>query len=80
MTAEDLNAMITMKMIKTGQKYYCTDCQYETFVKQVVMKHIEAQHIKPGIECDICHKVSPTRHAWRMHLKRAHNTLPAVMQ
>ena len=65
-----------MKIIQEGPNYICTDCQYVTSIKQVLKKHIEAQHISPGVMCEICHKISPTRHALRMHLKRVHNTLP----
>ena len=76
LSVEEIDAIIQMKILQEGQNYICTDCQYVTSIKQVLKKHIEAQHISPGVMCEICHKISPTRHALRMHLKRVHNTLP----
>ena len=71
--------MIQMKWQQAEDKFYCTDCNYESFAKQAMEKHIESKHISPGVICQICHKISPTRHALRMHLKRMHNTLPSCL-
>ena len=79
-TKEEIDTMIFAKLGRIENRYYCTDCNYENVVKQVVQKHIEAQHVSPGVECEYCGKVSPTRHVLRMHLKRAHNALPKFFE
>ena len=38
---------------------------------------IEENHIAPSSMCEYCNKVCPSRHALRMHLKRANNAYPS---
>jgi len=78
MSADELNATIAMKIIRADTKYQCADCGYETPTKQVIENHVE-RHIQQGVPCELCGKISPTRHAWRMHLKRAHRTTPSSL-
>lgn len=68
--------MIDSKTIRYGKIFKCSDCDYETSVKGNLGKHIEAKHISPGVVCQFCSKVCPTRHALRMHTTRQHNALP----
>jgi len=75
-TFEELDVMIQLKTVRIGKDFKCTDCDYETKMKCNLEKHIEAKHISPGVACQFCNKICPTRHALRMHLSRNHNALP----
>jgi len=79
MTSQEIDDLIKLKMVKTENTFLCTDCDYRTQLKCNIEKHIEAQHIRPGVFCKFCSKVCPTRHALRMHLKRNHNTIPSIL-
>ena len=79
MTSQEIDQLIKLKMIKTENTFCCTDCEYRSQLKCNIEKHIEAQHIRPGVLCKYCSKVCPTRHALRMHLKRNHNTIPSII-
>ena len=35
MSAEELNAMIALKIIKSDKTFHCSECGYETATKQV---------------------------------------------
>ena len=72
---EDIDAIIDSKTIRCGKLFKCSDCDYETNVKGNLGKHIEAKHISPGISCQYCNKLCPTRHALRMHTTRQHNVM-----
>ena len=75
-TFEELDVMIQLKTIRIGKDFRCTDCIYQTKMKCNLEKHIEAKHITPGVACQFCNKIFPTRHALRIHLSRNHNALP----
>ena len=68
--------MIDARTIRYGKMFKCSECEYETTVKGNLGKHIEAKHISPGVSCQYCSKLCPTRHALRMHTTRQHSTLP----
>jgi len=70
---DEIDAMIAAKTIRLGKMFKCSDCDYETSVKGNLDKHIEAKHISPGVSCQYCAKLCPTRHALRMHVSRQHN-------
>jgi len=72
---EDIDAIIASKSIRFGRIFKCSDCDYETSVKGNLEKHIEAKHISPGVSCQYCAKLCPTRHALRMHISRQHSTV-----
>jgi len=78
MTSHEIDALIKMKIVKNEHSFSCTDCDYTSSLKNNAEKHVEAQHIRPGVFCQYCSKVCPTRHALRMHLKRNHNTIPSL--
>ena len=80
MSSHEIDALIKMKIIKKENTpvLSCTDCEYTSQLKSNIEKHVEAQHIRPGVFCEYCSKVCPTRHALRMHLKRNHNTVPVL--
>ena len=78
MTSHEIDALIKMKIVKKESTFSCTDCEYTSQLKCNIEKHVEAQHIRPGVFCQYCSKVCPTRHALRMHLKRNHNTIPLL--
>ena len=60
-------------MRKMGTIWECIMCGKSSKYKNDITRHIEANHISsPGIKCEICDKISPTREALRQHNKIAH--------
>ena len=61
-------------MRKLGTMWECIVCGKSSKYKNDITRHIESKHISsPGIKCDNCDKVSPTREALRQHNKLVHH-------
>jgi len=51
----------------------CAQCAYSSDRSSNVRNHIEAKHMtSSGFQCPNCSKISPTRHALKMHTSRKH--------
>ena len=44
-----------------------------TIEKNNVARHIEANHVEMTFQCNLCDKVTPTRHAMYYHKKKMHS-------
>lgn len=51
----------------------CGLCDYTYNRRNNVARHIEANHVAITFNCDMCTKVTPTRHAMYYHKKKAHS-------
>jgi len=55
-----------------GGFHTCLGCHFQSKHKNVVKEHIESRHItSPGFSCTVCHRVSPTRKALKVHIYRS---------
>ena len=64
---------ISSMMSKSDGVWKCTECDYNSSIKTRLWEHVEAIHVKTaGYECHICHKVSPSYSAFKMHKSRKH--------
>ena len=56
------------------KSHYCTVCGKTGARKEVIQKHVEANHIAdhPGIACDLCGVVCKTRASYGMHRYTKH--------
>ena len=71
---EELNCEIGAMMRRLGTVWECIMCGKSSKYKNDITRHIESNHISsPGIKCDICSKISPTREALRQHNKMVHH-------
>lgn len=48
----------------------CVLCSYTYPRRNNVARHVEANHVVANFQCDLCDKVSPTRHALYYHKKK----------
>ena len=57
----------------------CLNCDFKSAWSTNVKQHIESKHVS-GIQlaCGFCDKISPTRHALAMHIRRYHKFCPAM--
>ena len=70
---EELDSEISAMMRKLGTLWECIMCGKSSKYKNDITRHIESKHISsPGIKCDNCDKISPTREALRQHNKLVH--------
>ena len=51
----------------------CSLCDYSYNRKNNVARHIEANHVEMTFQCNLCDKVTPTRHAMYYHKKKMHS-------
>ena len=47
----------------------CGLCEYTYNRRNNVARHIEAKHVVMQFQCDLCDKITPTRHAMYYHKK-----------
>ncbi|XP_023319955.1 protein tramtrack, beta isoform isoform X24 [Eurytemora carolleeae] len=71
--SEELDHQIKDLMYRNLSGIYCCQkCDYQTQHQPVMKDHIEAKHVSgPGIVCQICFRVCPTRKAMKMHIYRS---------
>jgi len=69
---QDLKNRIDTKIVQLESgEYGCTDCDYTSKFRHNLPKHIEARHVMiPGLQCQTCMKVCPTRESFRRHVAR----------
>jgi len=69
---QDLKKRIDSKIVQLeSSEYGCTDCDYTSKFRHNLPKHIEARHVMhPGLQCNTCMKVCPTRESFRRHVAR----------
>jgi hypothetical protein len=67
---QDLKKRIDSKIVQLESgEYGCTDCDYTSKFRHNLPKHIEARHVMiPGLQCNTCMKVCPTRESFRRHV------------
>ena len=60
-------------MNKSDGLWKCTGCNFNSSIKARLWEHIEAKHVKTaGYECPLCHKVSPSYNAFKVHKSTYH--------
>ena len=73
---EELKRKIYSKIVPLPNGHFkCSDCDYTSKYRANLPKHIECRHISlPGLVCNICQKVYPTRESLRRHVQRHADT------
>ena len=71
---QQLDQIISNNIRKhSNGQWYCIICKHIAN-HSALLNHMEAKHFPgPGVVCEVCMKVTPTRHAHRMHLARVHH-------
>ncbi|XP_023320012.1 protein tramtrack, beta isoform isoform X31 [Eurytemora carolleeae] len=68
-----LESFARMMRGEEGKVFWqCSECVYNTNIKQVLLSHIEAHHVGSRFECPDCDYVTKTRNALRVHKSRKH--------
>ena len=69
----ELDDIIKSKILTEDGEYKCSECNYTSRNHRNVCNHIESKHLTTGgAQCQVCHKVCPTREALRKHFTRTH--------
>ena len=79
----DWNEETTQRMAKEeGSGWYCRDCNYVSKVKNLLVSHIESQHLTgfPGYKCSLCGSHSTTYSGLEKHTSRQHSISLAKMK
>ena len=70
---EELDGFLAANIVElSGGLLKCALCDYSYQRRNNVSRHIEANHVDMTFHCDMCGKVTPTRHAMYYHKKKAH--------
>jgi len=66
---------VSMKMLKEGLSWQCSDCDYNSKKKPYIVSHIQANHLPnfPGYNCPDCGSHSATLGGYDKHMQRVHN-------
>ena len=71
---EHLDEFLAANILEmNGGLLKCALCDYSYNRKNNVARHIEANHVEMTFQCNICDKVTPTRHAMYYHKKKMHS-------
>jgi len=71
---EHLDEFLAANILEmNGGLLRCALCDYSYNRKNNVARHIEANHVEMTFQCNICDKVTPTRHAMYYHKKKMHS-------
>ena len=73
---EQLDGFLAANIVElSGGFLKCALCDYSYQRRNNVARHIEANHVDMTFHCDMCGKITPTRHAMYYHKKKAHLSL-----
>jgi len=70
---EDLDGFLNANIIELNPETHmlkCGLCEYTYNRRSNVARHIEAKHVDMQFQCDLCDKITPTRHALYYHKKK----------
>ena len=71
---EHLDEFLAANILEmNGGLLKCALCDYSYNRKNNVARHIEANHVEMTFQCNLCDKVTPTRHAMYYHKKHDTN-------
>ena len=68
-----LNEFINSNILELNPETHmlkCGMCEYTYNRRNNVARHIEAKHVEMQFQCDLCDKITPTRHALYYHKKK----------
>jgi len=68
-----LNEFISSNILELNPETHmlkCGMCEYTYNRRNNVARHIEAKHVDMQFQCDLCDKITPTRHALYYHKKK----------
>jgi len=68
-----LNEFINSNILELSPETHmlkCGMCEYTYNRRNNVARHIEAKHVEMQFQCDLCDKITPTRHALYYHKKK----------
>ena len=75
LVAEQLNNHVENQMSKSEDtgRWQCLTCGYEANIRGRLWEHVESSHVvTSGYPCEICHKVYPSKNAYKSHKSRYH--------
>ena len=61
-----------VEMNPLSRNWSCRQCGYSHHRKEVVYKHVDTKHMDMVYRCDYCHKLTPTQHALKEHMRTNH--------
>ena len=61
-----------VEMNALSRNWSCRQCGYSHHRKEVVYKHVDTKHMEMVYRCDYCHKLAPTQHALKEHMRTNH--------
>ena len=68
-----LNDFLSVNILELNAETHmlkCGLCDYTYNRRNNVARHIEAKHVDMQFQCDLCDKITPTRHALYYHKKK----------
>ena len=71
---DQLNSHIEAQMTKLDSgRWQCLTCGWETHARARLWEHVEATHVvTSGYSCELCHKICPSKNAYKTHKSRYH--------
>ena len=67
-----------VEMSRLSRNWSCRQCGYSHHRKEVVYKHVDTKHMEMVYRCDYCHKLTPTQHALKEHMRTNHKDLSVI--
>lgn len=61
-----------LEINQNSRLWCCKECAYTHSRKEVVTKHVDTKHMNLCYRCDNCHKLTPTQHALKEHMRTSH--------